>query len=88
MFNYDIGRKLLIAEGWTPKSSTERVVAAMRVATELSGALVPSVLSIIQTHEEPPTHFTTNKFTSSYQAIVEAYGIAQYREVNPSKCYQ
>lgn len=84
MFNYDIGRKLLIAEGWCPKNSTEKVVAAMRVATEISGALVPSVLSIVQTNEEPPTHFTTNKFTSSFQSIVEAYGIAQYREVNPT----
>ncbi len=85
MFNYDIGRKLLIAEGWCPKSSTDRVVTAMRAATEISGALVPSVLSVIQTHEEPPTHFTLNKYTAPFQAIVESYGIAQYREVNPSK---
>lgn len=84
MFNYDIGRKLLIAEGWCPKNSTERIVNAMRQATESSGALVPSVLSVIQTHEEPPTHFKTTKLTNSYHAIVEAYGIAQYREINPT----
>eukprot|EP01115_Flamella_aegyptia_P006834 TRINITY_DN28317_c0_g1_i1.p1 TRINITY_DN28317_c0_g1~~TRINITY_DN28317_c0_g1_i1.p1 ORF type:complete len:822 (+),score=388.53 TRINITY_DN28317_c0_g1_i1:76-2541(+) len=84
MFNYDIGRKLLIAEGWCAKNSTEKIVNAMRQATETSGALVPSVLSVIQTNEEPPTHFRTNKFTSTFQGIVESYGIAQYREVNPA----
>lgn len=83
MFNYDIGRKCLIAEGWCPKNSTEHIVAAMRQATESSGALVPSILSVIKAHEEPPTYFRTNKFTESYQAIVEAYAIAHYREINP-----
>jgi len=84
LFNYDVGRKLLIAEGWCPKTSTEKIVNAMRTATETSGALVPSVLSVVQTHEEPPTHFKTNKFTSSFLSIVEAYGVAQYGEVNPA----
>jgi len=71
-FNYDIGRKCLIAEGWCPKTSTERIVAAMRHATETSGALVPSILSVIQSREEPPTSFKTNKFTAGFQ--VRGYG--------------
>jgi len=83
MFNYDIGRKCLIAEGWCPKTSTERIVTAMRQATESSGALVPSILSVIKAHEEPPTYFRTNPFTASFQGIIEAYGIAHYREINP-----
>ncbi len=84
LFNYDIGRKLLIAEGWCPKTSTEDIVKAMKIATEKNGGTIPSVLSVVDTHEEPPTHFKTNKFTSSYLAIVEAYGVAQYGEVNPA----
>lgn len=82
-FNYDIGRKCLIAEGWCPKTSTEKIVNSMRHATETSGALVPSILSVIQSHEEPPTFFRVNKFTTAFQSIVDAYGIAHYREVNP-----
>lgn len=84
LFNYDVGRKCLIAEGWTPKRSTERVVNAMRRATESSGADVPSILSVIKSKEEPPTHFETNKFTRSFQGMVEAYGVARYGEVNPA----
>lgn len=52
---------------------------------ELSGASVPSVLSLIKAHETAPTFYRTNKFTESFQNIVDAYGMARYQEVNPGK---
>jgi hypothetical protein len=39
----------------------------------------------VHTHDVPPTHFGTNKFTHAYQEIVNAYGMAHYREVNPGR---
>jgi V-type H+-transporting ATPase subunit a len=84
MFSYNLGKKCLVAEGWVPKSATEDVQRALRVASERSGALVPSVLTVVKSTEEPPTYFRTNKFTKVFQDIVDAYGVARYQEANPA----
>eukprot|EP01123_Difflugia_compressa_P003558 TRINITY_DN1468_c0_g1_i3.p1 TRINITY_DN1468_c0_g1~~TRINITY_DN1468_c0_g1_i3.p1 ORF type:complete len:560 (+),score=76.67 TRINITY_DN1468_c0_g1_i3:40-1680(+) len=83
-FNYDLGRKCLIAEGWVPKASVNEVAACLRIGNERSNAAVPSILSMIKAKDEPPTYFKTNKFTYAFQAMVDSYGIARYREINPA----
>lgn len=83
-FNYDLGRKCLIAEGWCPTYATEEVQVALRTARERSGALVPSILNIIPAKSEPPTYFRTNKLTEAFQNIVNAYGVPRYQEINPA----
>lgn len=50
-----------------------------------SGATVPSFVNRIPTNETPPTLIRTNKFTSGFQNIVDAYGVGSYREVNPGE---
>src|SRR5205823_12262538 len=50
---------------------------------EQSRSTVPSILNVLRTTKEPPTFIRVNKFSRGFQDIVDAYGIAKYREVNP-----
>lgn len=38
----------------------------------------------METYEDPPTYNRTNKFTNAFQALINAYGVASYREMNPA----
>uniref|UniRef100_A0AAX7UC41 V-type proton ATPase subunit a n=1 Tax=Astatotilapia calliptera TaxID=8154 RepID=A0AAX7UC41_ASTCA len=81
--NIDVTQKCLIAEVWCPVSDLDSIQFALRRGTERSGSTVPSILNRMQTKQTPPTFNKTNKFTSGFQNIVDAYGIGSYREINP-----
>lgn len=83
-FNFDVTSKCLIAECWYPTQDKNRINMALKRGTERSGASVQSILNTMHTKQEPPTFHRTNKFTAGFQAIVDAYGVAKYREVNPA----
>ncbi|KAJ7621610.1 V-type ATPase, V0 complex, 116kDa subunit family [Mycena polygramma] len=83
LFNYDVRRKTLIAEGWVPTRDITEIQLTLRRATEHSGTSVPPILQEIHTTKTPPTYNRTNKFTEGFQAIMDSYGIATYQEVNP-----
>ena len=57
---------------------------ALRRGTERSGSTVAPILNQMQTKESPPTFFRTNKYTGAFQALINAYGVAGYRESNPA----
>uniref|UniRef100_A0A4W4E1C2 V-type proton ATPase subunit a n=1 Tax=Electrophorus electricus TaxID=8005 RepID=A0A4W4E1C2_ELEEL len=70
--------KCLIAEAWCP------VKRLLLLQSALSGSSVESFYNRLPAPSSPPTLFNTNAFTSGFQSIVEAYGVASYREVNPA----
>ncbi|XP_071943511.1 V-type proton ATPase 116 kDa subunit a 1-like isoform X2 [Antedon mediterranea] len=84
LFNLDVTQKCLIGECWCPVADLEHIQAALRRGTEKSGSSVPSILNKMTSNEQPPTYNNTNKFTAVFQSIVDAYGVASYREVNPA----
>mmetsp|Transcript_22304 Transcript_22304/g.69885 ORF Transcript_22304/g.69885 Transcript_22304/m.69885 type:complete len:684 (-) Transcript_22304:81-2132(-) len=84
LWNYDLTRKVLIAEAWCPASMIEETQEALRRATSRSGAHVPSILNVLETDEAPPTYFRVNKVTSAFQEIIDTYGVPRYGEINPA----
>lgn len=78
-------RKYFVAEGWCPTSKLPAVDAAIRFSSERAGLNVAPVLTTLDASGRmPPTYFPTNKFTQSFQAMTDSYGIGSYREANPS----
>ncbi|KAL5510488.1 hypothetical protein EMCRGX_G006042 [Ephydatia muelleri] len=84
MFNLDMGHQSLVAECWCPVRDFQAVQEALNRGTQLSGSPVSAIVNRISTPETPPTYYKVNKFTSGFQAIVESYGVASYRELNPT----
>lgn len=83
MLSLDVTKKCLVAEGWSPVFAANKIKDALHRATLDSNSQVGSIFQVLETKEAPPTYFQTNKFTSAFQEIVDAYGIAKYQEANP-----
>uniref|UniRef100_A0AAQ5YB41 V-type proton ATPase subunit a n=1 Tax=Amphiprion ocellaris TaxID=80972 RepID=A0AAQ5YB41_AMPOC len=82
--SFDVTNKCLIAEVWCPVNDIPTLRRALEEGSRKSGATVPSFVNRIPTTDTPPTLIRTNKFTSGFQNIVDAYGVGTYREVNPA----
>uniref|UniRef100_A0A3Q4G2G8 V-type proton ATPase subunit a n=1 Tax=Neolamprologus brichardi TaxID=32507 RepID=A0A3Q4G2G8_NEOBR len=68
--------KCLIAEAWCPTAKLPELQSA--------GSGVDSFYNRLPCSTPPPTLFPLNSFTTGFQNIVDAYGVAAYREVNPA----
>ncbi|GAB4853854.1 V-type proton ATPase subunit a2 [Ancistrocladus abbreviatus] len=84
MLSFDVTKKCLVAEGWGPVFATKQIQDALERATFDSNSQVGAIFQVLHTRELPPTYFRTNKFTSAFQEIVDAYGVAKYQEANPT----
>ncbi|XP_067341006.1 V-type proton ATPase 116 kDa subunit a 2 isoform X4 [Channa argus] len=83
--SFDVTNKCLIAEVWCPISDLANLRGALEEGSRKGEATVPSFVNRIPSTDTPPTLLRTNKFTSGFQSIVEAYGVGDYREVSPEK---
>ncbi|KAJ0077004.1 hypothetical protein Patl1_36522 [Pistacia atlantica] len=83
MLSLDVTKKCLVAEGWSPVFATKQIQEALNRAAFDSNSQVGAIFQVLHTKEAPPTYFRTNKFTSAFQEIVDAYGVAKYQEANP-----
>jgi V-type H+-transporting ATPase subunit a len=81
LFSLETTAKCLVAEGWCPVADLNAIQASLKRSAD---ATVPTVLHRVETTEVPPTFHRTNEFTNGFQVIIDAYGVATYREVNPA----
>ncbi|KAM7517231.1 hypothetical protein LguiA_006814 [Lonicera macranthoides] len=83
MLSFDVTKKCLVAEGWCPVFATNQIQKTLQRATLDSNSQVGAIFQALHSKELPPTYFRTNKFTTAFQEIVDAYGVAKYQEANP-----
>ncbi|XP_064229105.1 V-type proton ATPase 116 kDa subunit a 4 isoform X3 [Aotus nancymaae] len=84
MCNIDVTQQCVIAEIWFPVADATRIKRALEQGMELSGSSMAPIMTTVQSKTAPPTFNRTNKFTSGFQNIVDAYGVGSYREINPA----
>ena len=83
MCSHDMA-KCVIAQAWCPTSRHDDVCAALKRATLRAGAMMPTIVNVVETAAMPPTHFSLNKFTAGFQGIINGYGVPRYGEINPA----
>jgi len=82
--NVDVTRQCLVGEGWCPSYAHRQIQEALQRGATEAHASVPPIFQVMRAREMPPTFFRTNKITAAFQDIVNAYGVASYREANPA----
>jgi V-type H+-transporting ATPase subunit a len=82
---------VLRAEGWVVSTGVDQVTDIIsRVHKRTSTKTLPNWVTVVPAGQrgaagaKPPTYFKTNKFTEAYQLIIDTYGVAKYKEVNPA----
>ncbi|KAA3673232.1 V-type H+-transporting ATPase subunit a [Paragonimus westermani] len=84
LFNLDVTTKCMVGECWCAVNDVDKIHLALRRGMERSNSTLQPILNGVAIRESPPTYHRTNKFTAAFQNIIDAYGVARYREVNPA----
>lgn len=69
---------------WCPINKIDEVNQAIRLMRDSKGTLCSNLNKINEHTLSPPTLFRCNDFLRPFQEIVFTYGVASYREANPT----
>ncbi|CAK67980.1 unnamed protein product (macronuclear) [Paramecium tetraurelia] len=75
---------LFLGELWIPKKDSAQLNEVLLIVKERNRDIPGCQISQKVPHTTPPTYFVLNEFTQVFQQIVNTYGIARYREINPA----
>lgn len=85
LFNFDTVAGCLIGECWVATSDVDRVRKELdETSKAINSNIAPPILVEMEPNDGPPTYHRLNKFTKGFQALIDAYGVASYREINPT----
>lgn len=72
-------------EVWIPEDKLDLVITTLNETSEHETESTAQLIELKgEDRKTPPTYIPTNDFTSSFQEIVNTYGIPRYREANPA----
>ena len=78
---------MISLEGWIPATELAAIKQACKQAVSGTGnppaAIEVDPANPIRIPDHPPTYFRLNKFTETFQSIVDTYGVPRYKEANP-----
>jgi V-type H+-transporting ATPase subunit a len=80
------GAQHMHAECWIPKKKESLIQSVLQAGASNGekGYLETESMQAAEEAAVKPTYFATNKYTGAFQGIVNAYGVAHYREANPT----
>ena len=81
-FNFKSSKSILYCKGWCIKENYSKLLHFINLFKERTQATAS--IEFIESEEPIPTHFVLNKYTRAFQGIVSSYGIADYKEINPT----
>ncbi|CAD5224728.1 unnamed protein product [Bursaphelenchus xylophilus] len=84
LFTFDTSGNFFVAECWVPERELDAVFQTLQRGVDHAGSSIRPIINVVESAETPPTFNRTNKFTRVFQNIVDSYGVASYREVNPA----
>ncbi len=78
--------RMYTAEAWVPVADLPLVDNALKHASVSSGSQMQCLVTPITDRKRHPipTYFRSTEFTAGFQGVIDAYGMATYKELNPA----